>query len=63
MELKNRYFIKKTYCGSDGENFKSDFVEYLKSILKEENWYAMSEYKLFLQGAKKALEEIVQELE
>jgi hypothetical protein len=62
MNRKNRYFLTEVYNGSDRDDFQKDFVEYLKEILKTRRWEAMSEHTLFLQGAKTAIEEIVEEL-
>ena len=56
------YFIKAPYMGSDGENFRKEFVEYLEGILKNGSWSAMSDHTLFLQGGKRAIEEIIAEI-
>ena len=48
--------------GSDGENFRKEFVEYLEGILKNGSWSAMSDHTLFLQGGKRAIEEIITEI-
>jgi len=62
MDYSENTFIKKTYNGSDGENFRQDFIDYLESIIANKNWQAMSDYTYFLQGGKKAIEEIISEI-
>lgn len=57
-----RIFLKDVYSGTDGDDFRKDFVDYLETILINRSWDAMSEYKLYLQGAKKAIEEIIEEI-
>jgi hypothetical protein len=59
---KNNYFVKECYNGSDSSGFQDDFVAYLENTIATTRWDAMSEHSLFLQGAKKAIEEIIQEL-
>ena len=62
--MGNKYFLKEIYMGSDfGVSLKDDFVKYLKEILKNNRFEAMSDHTLFLQGGKKAIEEIINELE
>jgi hypothetical protein len=58
-----REFLKTPYMGADDENFRKEFVEYLKHIIANNRWEAMSEHTLYLQGAKKAIEEIISEIE
>jgi len=58
-----REFLKTHYTGADDENFIKQFGEYLKNILANHRWDAMSEHTLYLQGAKKAIEEIISEVE
>jgi hypothetical protein len=60
--MKN-VFLKEIYMGSDGDNFRKEFIDYLKSIIKNNQFEVMSDYQLFLQGGKKAIEEIIMELE
>jgi uncharacterized membrane protein len=54
--------LSAAYIGADGDDFRKEFVEYLEQILSTKRWDAMSDYTLYLQGAKKALEEIVAEI-
>ena len=58
----SNFFLNKVYMGSDGDDFKKDFVEYLQEIIKNNRWDAMSDHTLYLQGAKKAIEEIIHEI-
>ena len=58
-----KVFLKEIYMGSDGDNFKKEFIDYLESIIKNNRFEAMSDYQLFLQGGKKAIEEIIIEIE
>ena len=58
-----KVFLKEIYMGSDGDNFKKEFIDYLESIIKNNSFEAMSDYQLFLQGGKKAIEEIIIEIE
>ena len=62
--MSEKVFLKEIYMGSDfGISLRSDFIDYLKNILNSNKFEAMSDYTLFLQGGKKAIEEIIQELE
>ena len=63
MNRKGRFFIKDIYMGSDGSDFKNDFIYYLKSILETHEFTAMSDHQLFLEGGKTAIQEIIAELE
>jgi len=58
-----REFITATYIGADGDDFRKEFVEYLRYHLATTRWEAMSDHTLYLQGAKKAIEEIIEEIE
>jgi hypothetical protein len=58
----DREFLCTTYYGADGEDFRKEFVDYLEQILANSRWDAMSDHALYLQGAKKAIEEIVAEI-
>jgi len=60
---KDNYFVKQIYMGSDGMDFKEDFLEFLKSVLNSQRYEAMSDHQLYLQGGKKAIEEIIESLE
>jgi len=57
-----REFLRTPYYGADGEDFRKEFIEYLEQILANNRWEAMSDHALYLQGAKKAIEEIVAEI-
>lgn len=57
-----KMFLKERYIGSDGEDFIREFIEYLGKVLTSTRWEAMSDYTLYLQGAKQAIEEIIEEL-
>lgn len=58
----DREFLRSTYMGSDGEDFRKDFAEYLRFIVNNRSWFAMSDHSLYLQGAKQAILEIIDEL-
>lgn len=60
--MNEKKFLKNPYLGADGEDFKKEFTEYLEDIIKSNRWEAMSDYTLFLQGAKQALNEVIEEL-
>lgn len=60
---KDRIFLKNIYLGSDQEDFIKEFVVYLKDAIKENRWDAMSDHQLYLRGAKRAIEEIISEME
>ena len=63
MKRENRYYITSGYLGSDGRDFQTDFVEYLKEhVEKLDNTVSMNEGQLSINGAKKALEELIEEL-
>lgn len=55
-------FLKTPYIGTDGDEFRAEFVEYLEKIISENRWDAMSDYSLYLGGARKAIEEIINEI-
>ena len=55
-------FIKTPYMGSDGDDFRKEFVEYLENIIKNRSWSAMSEHTFFVQGGKRAIEEVIAEI-
>ena len=55
-------FLTTPYLGSDGDEFKEEFVAYLKEILLEDRWNALSDYQLYLSGGRKAIEEIIEEI-
>ena len=55
-------FLKNIYIGSDTDDFIRDFIIYLEHILLTNNFDAMSDHSLFLQGGKKAIEEIIHEM-
>ena len=59
--MKNeKYFFKKTYNGADhDQEFFIDFSEYLQDILETQRWDSMNEGQLYLQGGKKAIEEVL----
>jgi hypothetical protein len=57
-----RTFLKHHYYGTDGPEFSEEFLKYLEQVLEERRWDAMSDHVLYLQGAKKAIEEIIEEL-
>ena len=60
---KNRYYIPSGYFGSDGKDFQIDFVQYLKEhVEKLDKMVSMNEGQLSINGAKKALEELIEEL-
>lgn len=63
IDRKENYFLKSVYNGSDGEDFKIDFVEYLKEILSKNDFRAMSDHQLFLGGGIQVIKEIIKELE
>jgi hypothetical protein len=48
--------------GSDGDDLRKDFIVYLETVLSSNRWTAMSDHTLYLQGAKKAIEEIIEEI-
>lgn len=60
--MKEKMFLKEKYLGSDGDDFILEFIEYLKKILTTTRWEAMSDYTFYLQGAKKAIEEVIEEM-
>lgn len=60
---RDNYFVKQIYMGSDGLDFKEDFLEFLKLVLNSQRYEAMSDHQLYLQGGKKAIEEIIESLE
>jgi len=60
---ENNYFVKKFYLGSDGMDFKKDFTDFLETVLSSQNYQAMSDHQLFLQGGKKAIDEIIEALQ
>ena len=62
LEHKYRYFLKEVYMGSDREDLIKDFIEYLQNVIKTGSWSAMSDHELFLQGGKRAIEEVIAEL-
>jgi hypothetical protein len=61
--MDKKVFLQEIYMGSDGDDFKEEFIDYLKRILKNNSFEGISEYQLFLQGGKKAIEEIIIEIE
>lgn len=60
--MKEKEFLRSIYYGSDGESFREEFVTYLEEIIRNSRWDAMSDYTLYLQGAKKAIEEVISEI-
>ena len=60
--MSDNMFLKKVFTGSDGEDFRSDFIDYLHDVLDSNNWSAMSDYQLFLDGASQAIIEIINEM-
>lgn len=54
-------FLKERFSENDNsaQEFKTSLSAYLEEALLTSNWEAMSEYALYLQGAKQALEEVV----
>ena len=60
--MEGKIFLKAPYMGADNELFREEFVLYLEQVLKNNLWDAMSDYILYLQGAKKAIEEIIGEI-
>ena len=58
-ENMQREFLQTGYIGSDGDNCRKEFVEYLEQVLINRRWDAMSDHALYLQGAKRAIEEII----
>ena len=55
-------FLKTPYYGADGEDFREEFISYLDQIIATRRWDAMSDHALYLQGAKRAIEEIIAEI-
>ena len=62
-KMNDRIFLKNIYNGSDGDDFITDFVEYLKDVVENGKWSAMSYHKLYLDGANQAIKEIISEME
>jgi hypothetical protein len=60
--MVNRIYIKKHYHGSDGRDFQTDFVDYLKEIIESGRWSSMNEGQLALNAVKQVLEELIEEL-
>lgn len=60
--VMERTFLQKPYTGTDGDDFIIEFREYLESAISNRRWDAMSDYILFLQGAKSALLEVIDEM-
>lgn len=62
----NKYFLKTPYM--DGTNdpyddeFRRCFIAYLEGIIANYDCTSLNEYRLFLQGGKQALQEVVDEL-
>ena len=61
-DRSNNYFIREVYNGSDGKDFQQDFCEYLTEVLENTRFEAMNDHQLFLQGGKKMLQEIIEEI-
>lgn len=57
-------FVTKHFNENDNsiEEYKQSLIESLFWVLEKNNWDAMSEQQLYLNGAKKMLTEIIEEL-
>ena len=57
-------FLTTTFRENDNsaKEYKQSLIEYLFGILENNNWEAMSEHQLYLNGAKKMITEIIEEL-
>jgi len=60
--MSDNMFLKKVFMGSDGDDFRSDFIDYLEDVLATSRWDAMSDHQLYLDGARRAITEIINEL-
>lgn len=58
--MNEREFLKEPYIGSDGKDFAKEFSEYLQEMIDNRRWTAMSDHELYLEGAKKMAEEIIE---
>jgi len=58
----NREFLKLPYYGTDGEDFREEFISYLEQIIINGQWEAMNDHTLYLQGAKRVIKEIIDEI-
>lgn len=62
----NKYFLRTPYM--DGTNtpyddeFRRCFTAYLEGIIANQDWTCLNDHNLFLQGGKKALQEVIDEL-
>lgn len=61
---KQNEFLTEVFIENDNsvKEFKQTFIEYLFRILENKKWEAMSEHQIYLEGAKKMLIEIIEEL-
>lgn len=57
-------FLTARFSENDNsvKEFKQSLIEYLFWVIEHNNWTAMSEQQLYLNGAKKMIEEIIEEL-
>lgn len=57
-------FLKTRFSENDNSagEFKQSLIEYLFDVLEKGNFEAMSDHQLYLDGAKKMLTEIIEEL-
>jgi len=57
-------FITTHFSENDNsvKEYKQSLIEYLLWVLENNNFTAMSEHQLYLNGAKKMLTEIIEEL-
>ena len=47
---------------NSAREYNQSIINYLFTVLEGSDWHAMSDYQLFLNGGKKMLEEIIEEL-
>lgn len=61
----SKTFVIDTFIGvndNSAKEYNQSLIEYLLAILEQGDWHAMSDHQLYLNGGKKMLTELIEEL-
>lgn len=62
---RNKTFLRDSFVGvndQSAQEYNRSLIQYLFTILEGDDWHAMSDYQNYLDGGKKMLIEIIEEL-